>query len=174
MTDLAYPIGRFRPPPRFDASTRALAIASIAEAPLAMRRAIAGLSEEQLNAPYRPEGWTVRQVVHHVADSHMNAYVRWKLALTEDAPTIKPYDENAWASLPDTVLTPVETSTRLIQDVHERWLHLMRSMQPDEFARAYIHPQLGRNSLDFMAALYAWHGAHHVAHITALRSRAGW
>lgn len=174
MTDLSYPIGRFAPPAAYDAVTRATTIATLAGTPVAMRRAVDGLSDAQLDTPYRPDGWTVRQVVHHVADSHMNAYVRWKLALTEDAPTIKPYNENAWARLVDTFQTPPETSLRLLEGVHERWLHLVRAMKAEEFARPYVHPDLGRNSLDFMAALYAWHGTHHVAHVTRLRERMGW
>ena len=139
-----------------------------------MRAAVAGLTPERFDTPYRPGGWTVRQVVHHVPDSHMNAYVRFKLALTEDEPTIKPYEEAAWAELADSASTPVDVSLTLLETLHDRWVRLLRSMTEADFARKFRHPQLGVVPLDKNLALYAWHGKHHVAHITSLRQRMGW
>jgi uncharacterized damage-inducible protein DinB len=153
---------------------RAARIAEIDAAPAALRAAVAGLSEEQLATPYRPGGWTVRQVVHHLPDSHANAYVRFKLALTEDNPTIKPYLEARWAELPDNAGTPVEVSLGLLEALHRRWVVLLRGMGPEDFARPLTHPEKGRLSLDQMLALYAWHGRHHVAHVTSLTERMGW
>ena len=172
--DLRYPIGAFTPPAALTPLVRGRFIETVAATPMALRTAVQGLSESQLNTPYRPDGWTVRQVVHHVPDSHINAYVRFKLALTEEAPTIKPYDEAAWALLEDSRSTPIETSLSLLDAVHDRWVRVLRAMSANDFARTYTHPALGSNPLDFMLALYAWHGPHHVAHITALRSRLGW
>ncbi|PYR62116.1 MAG: putative metal-dependent hydrolase [Acidobacteria bacterium] len=128
----------------------------------------------QFDTPYRPDGWTVRQVVHHVPDSHLNAYCRFKLALTEDNPRIKPYDEAAWAKLADTERTPVETSLALLDSLHQRWVTLLESMKPEEFARTLQHPEAGEMTLDKVLQLYTWHGRHHVAHITSLRQREGW
>jgi uncharacterized damage-inducible protein DinB len=139
-----------------------------------MRAAVAGLTPERFDTPYRPGGWTVRQVVHHVPDSHMNAYVRFKLALTENEPTIKPYEEAAWAELADSASTPVDVSLTLLETLHDRWVRLLRSMTEADFARKFRHPQLGVVPLDKNLALYAWHGKHHVAHITSLRQRMGW
>ena len=140
-----------------------------------MRKAAAGLTPKQLDAPYRPGGWTVRQVLHHVPDSHLNAYIRFKLALTEDTPTIKPYYEARWANLADTRKTAVETSLALLENLHARWVTLLRLMQPKDFARTYFHPDHGKAlTLDWALAMYAWHGSHHVAHITSLRKRMGW
>jgi hypothetical protein len=136
--------------------------------------AVAGLDAAQLDAPYRPGGWTVRQVVHHVPESHMNAYIRFKLGLTEDEPTIKPYDEDAWAKLPDVAVTPVETSLALLDELHLRWVTLLRLLDDAQFARTFRHPALGVIRLDGNLALYAWHGKHHTAHITSLRERMGW
>ncbi len=135
---------------------------------------MAGLSPEQLDTPYRPGGWTVRQVVHHVPDSHINSYIRFKLALTEPEPTIKPYDEALWAELADTPATPVEVSLTLLDSLHGRWVPLLRSLSGADFARQFRHPELGMVRLDGNLALYAWHGRHHVAHITSLRERMGW
>jgi len=150
-------------------------IDAIARLPDDLRAAVRGLSESQLDTPYRPEGWTVRQVVHHVPDSHLNAYVRFKLALTEVAPTIKPYDEAEWAKLSDVRDTPIETSLTLLSAMHDRWVRLLRAMSPDDFARTLDHPDWDAPlSLDMMLALYAWHGPHHTAHITTLRQRMGW
>jgi hypothetical protein len=163
---LRYPIGRFVAPEKISAADRAKYIEEIAATPAALRAAVKGLSETQLDKPYRPGGWTIRQVVHHVPDSHLNAYSRMKLALTEDEPTITPYMEDRWAELPDSRVVPVETSLRLLEAVQERWVAIMRSMTDAQWHRAYMHPEMGRYPLDRQAALYAWHGKHHVAHIT--------
>jgi uncharacterized damage-inducible protein DinB len=150
-------------------------ISTIARTPDDMRSAVAGLTPDQLDTPYRPEGWTVRQVVHHVPDSHLNAYTRFKLALTEDTPTIKPYDEARWAELSDSHDTPIETSLALLAALHDRWVRLLRAMKADDFLRRLNHPEWEAPlSLDAMLALYAWHGPHHVGHITSLRRRMGW
>jgi len=179
MTDLRYPIGKFH----FDGPStddrkkeeqKNKFIEEIAQAPAKLRAAVAGLSSQQLDTSYRPEGWTVRQVVHHVPDSHINSYVRFKLALTEDEPTIKPYDEDRWARLADTPATPVEVSLAMLDSLHDRWVRLMRSLRPEDWKRSFRHPELGLVSLERNLALYAWHGRHHVAHITGLRERNGW
>ena len=149
-------------------------IAHIAEAPTHLRKAIGGLTDEQLDTPYREGGWTVRQVVHHVPDSHLNAYTRFKLALTEESPAIKPYDEAAWARLSDSRDTPVETSLALLESLHDRWTRLLRALSADDFRRTVNHPENGVMTLDTLLGLYAWHGRHHVAHITSLRGRRGW
>src|SRR6476646_263048 len=172
--DLRYPVGRFDWDAQIKESDHALLIATIAETPGALRSAVAGLARDQLETPYRPGGWTVRQVIHHVPDSHLNAYFRFKLALTEDEPTIKPYDEARWAALPDVKAVPIETSLALLDAVHERWIAILRGMNPSDFDRMLVHPESGRQSLDQMLALYAWHGPHHTAHVTRLRERMGW
>ncbi|HST07639.1 MAG TPA: putative metal-dependent hydrolase [Gemmatimonadaceae bacterium] len=174
-TDLRYPIGKFD----FDApiaeSDYPRLIALIAETPGALRSAVAGLTRDQLETRYRPGGWTVKQLVHHVPDSHLNAYTRFKLALTEDEPTIKPYDEAAWAELPDSRRVPIEVSLDLLDALHMRWVALLRSMEPADFNRAVRHPEHGRTiTLKQFLGLYAWHGRHHVAHITALKKREAW
>lgn len=174
MNDLRYPIGTFSKPASLTPQERAEAIHTLADTPRQMRAAVNGLSESQLDTPYRPQGWTVRQVVHHVPDSHLNAYVRCKLALTEDTPTVKPYDEAAWAKLADTRSTPVEISLDLLESLHARWVVLLRGMTPSDFDRALDHPENGRMTLDHVLAVYAWHSRHHVAHITGLRQRSGW
>lgn len=162
---LRYPIGRFIVPEKISAEETQKHIEEIAAAPGALRAAVKGLSEARLDQPYRPGGWTIRQVVHHVPDSHLNAYIRMKLALTEDEPVITPYMEDRWAELPDSRTVAVETSLRLFESVQERWVAIMRSMTDAQWQRAYTHPELGRYPLDRQAALYAWHGKHHVAHI---------
>ncbi len=173
--DSRYPVGKFKwRGGESTAAERKKHIATIAALPAKMRAAVKGLSPKQLDTPYRDGGWTVRQVAHHVPDSHMNAYVRFKLALTEDEPGIKPYAEDRWAELPDTRLTPIETSLDLLDNVHERWVNVLNAMKPEDFARAYRHPEMGRVSLDQALAMYAWHSLHHVAHITELRKRKGW
>jgi hypothetical protein len=149
-------------------------IAEIASAPAAFREAVRGLDDAQLNTPYRPEGWTVRQVIHHVPDSHMNSYIRFRLALTEDEPAIKPYAEARFAELADARLAPVEVSLQLLENLHFRWVMLLRSMSEADFARTFRHPELGTLRLDSNLALYAWHGRHHAAHITQLRQRNRW
>lgn len=171
--DLRYPIGKFQPVENLTDAQRRAFIAAIAEAPGKLKAAIDGLNERQLDTPYRPGGWTVRQVVHHVPDSHMNAFVRFKLALTEDNPTIKVYDEARWAELAD-AKTPVEASLLLLENLHKRWILLLNSLTPSEWQRTFRHPELGTMTLDKNLQLYAWHGRHHVAHITALRERNNW
>src|SRR5919199_4518049 len=174
MSDPRYPVGKFEPRETLTPDERRAMIDIVAACPARMREAVAKLDERQLDTPYRPGGWTVRQVVHHVPDSHMNAYVRLKLALTEDEPTIKPYDEARWAELADSRDTPIETSLVLLERLHERWVTLLRSMSAHDFARRLNHPENGVMRLDQMLALYAWHGRHHVGHVTSLREREGW
>ena len=174
MSDLAYPIGKFTWSGPGSDEDRARRIAEIAAAPAALRAAVAGLSDAQLETPYRPGGWTVRQVAHHVPDSHLNAYVRFKLAVTEDAPTIKPYDEAAWAELPDVRSVPVQASLDLLARLHERWVAFLSALSERDWTRTFRHPELGIVPLEKNLALYAWHGRHHVAHVTALRERMGW
>ncbi len=172
--DLRYPIGLFDWNVRPSEADRARYVQEIADAPAQLRTAVRGLSEEQLNTPYRPGGWTVRQVAHHLPDSHLNAYVRFKLALTEDKPTIRPYNEARWAELEDTRRTPIATSLELLEALHQRWVVLLRAMAPADFARRFVHPEMGELDLNLYTAQYAWHGRHHVAHITGLRQRSGW
>ena len=174
MADLRYPIGEFQEPKRFSADDRQRSIKIIEETPAKMRAAVRGLSEKQLDTPYRPGGWSVREVIHHVPDSHLNAYIRFKLALTEDVPTIKPYDEQAWAKLEDSKVTPIETSLTILDSVHARMTILLKSLKAEDFSRKFNHPERGAMTIDSLLALYAWHGPHHVAHITELRKREGW
>jgi uncharacterized damage-inducible protein DinB len=173
--DLRFPIGPFTYARPATAEERRQRIAQIERTPEELRAAARGLSAAQLDTPYRPGGWTVRQVVHHVPDSHLNAVIRFKLALTESSPTIKPYDEARWAELGDVAGTPVEVSLRLLDALHERWVVLLRSLAPAEFERTLVHPERNATmTLDEVLALYAWHGPHHTAHITRLRARSGW
>ena len=175
MSDLRYLVGEFQiDDDNLSQEQRELFIQQIAETPAKMRAAIKGLTQAQLDTPYRPDGWTVRQVVHHVPDSHMNAYIRFKLALTEDEPTIKPYNEARCAELEDSRIAPIEPSLNLLESLHERWITLLRSISPENWTRSFQHPERGRVSLNTNVALYAWHGRHHVAHITSLRERMGW
>jgi hypothetical protein len=174
MDDLRFPVGTFVFDKHTSPDKRAAWIRQIAEAPALMRSAIGGLNTRQIETPYRPGGWTVRQVVHHVPDSHLNAYCRYKLALTEDNPTIKPYDEAAWANVADTARTPPEVSLALLDALHARWVVLLESMTAADFERPLQHPERGAITLDWMLQLYAWHGRHHAAHVTALRKREGW
>jgi uncharacterized damage-inducible protein DinB len=174
MPDPRFPTGKFVPPAQATVESRSRAIEVIAETPQLLRDAVQGLDEDQLDTPYREGGWTLRQVVHHVPDSHVNAYIRLKLALTEPAPVIKPYDEAAWANLADTTAVPIDVSLNLLDAVHARWVALLRSMKDDDFRREYVHPDTGRHALDHLVALYAWHGPHHIAHVTTTRSRLGW
>ena len=171
--DLRYPIGEFTPPGAISADMRTAAIAAIADLPARMRDAVRGLSDTQLDTPYRPGGWTVRQVVHHVPDSHLNAYIRVKLALTEDNPTIKPYDQDAFAQLPDQKL-PIDVSLSLLDALHARWDAVLRALTPEQCGRRLVHPEIGQISVDYLVQLYGWHSRHHVAHITRLREREGW
>ena len=172
--DLRYPVGPFDWKVQPSESDRARHIDEIAIAPARLREAVRGLSEEQVDTPYRPGGWTVRQVVHHLPDSHINAYVRFKLALTENHPTIRTYEQERWAELPDTSHTPITISLDLLEALHERWVVLLRSLEPADFKRKFIHPEMGELDLNLYTASYAWHGRHHVAHITSLRERMGW
>jgi hypothetical protein len=174
--DLRYPVGKFSRPTRaLTAAERAAMTDEIAAAPAALRVALRGFDDRKLDTPYRPGGWTVRQVVHHLPDSHMNAYCRFKLALTEDVPTIKPYDESRWAEMPDGRSPLVEESVTLLEALHKRWVVLLQAMTPADFERRLNHPEWDAPlSLDHMLALYAWHGRHHVAHVTSLRQREGW
>ena len=174
MTDPRYPVGEFKAPGNVTEDQRRRLIGSLAGAPGRLRSAVEGLSPQQLDTPYRPEGWTVRQVVHHLPDSHMNAYIRFKLGLTEDAPAIKTYEEKDWAQTPEVPKTPVEVSLALLDALHGRWVTLLQAMTPQQFGRTVKHPEWGTPSLDAMLALYAWHGRHHTAHVTALRERMGW
>jgi hypothetical protein len=174
MNDPRYPIGKFEPREQLTAEERRTMIDQISAVPTHMRDAVSGLTPAQLDTPYREGGWTLRQVIHHVPDSHLNAYCRFKLALTEDVPTIKPYDESRWAELADTHDTPVKTSLALLESLHFRWVCLLRSMKPADFQRRLNHPESGPMSVDNLLALYAWHGRHHVAHITSARERLRW
>jgi uncharacterized damage-inducible protein DinB len=173
--DLRYPVGKFDWTAPINEADYPRFIAEIAAAPGALRSAVAGLSRDQLETRYRPGGWTVKQVVHHVPDSHMNAYTRFKLGLTEDEPTIKPYEEAKWAELPDSERVPVDVSLDLLDSLHQRWVSLLRAMDAADFNRAVRHPEHDRlMTLAHLLALYAWHSRHHVAHITELRKREGW
>lgn len=172
-TDPRFPVGRFAFTSA-DESTRAAAIATIADLPARLRAAVEGLSDAKLDTPYRDGGWTVRQVVHHLPDSHLNAFARFKFALTEEKPEIKAYDEARWAELPDGRTGPVAPSLSLLDGLHARWTLLLRALRPADLERQLVHPQNGVMTLDRMLALYAWHSRHHVAHITELRRREGW
>jgi uncharacterized damage-inducible protein DinB len=174
MDDVRYPIGRFRPQPEYSAAERERLIDVLASAPAQIRDAVRGLDQTQLATPYREGGWSVAQVVHHVPDSHLHSYVRFKFALTEDTPAIQAYAEGRWAELADARSTAIDASLRLLEALHERWVVLLRSLQEEDWRREYRHPERGLTRLDRTLALYAWHGRHHVAHITALRKRMGW
>lgn len=174
MTDPRYPIGRFQPEPELTEARRRELIDQFAEAPAQLRAAVEGLTAEQLDTPYREGGWTVRQVVHHLPDSHMNAYVRFKLALTGECPLVKPFDEKLWAETPEARTGPIEDSLDLLESLHRRAVRLLRSLTPTDFARTLRHPEHGVVTLDHYFQLYVWHGRHHIAHITSLRERMGW
>ena len=171
---LRFPIGRFEIPEKISAADREAFVDRIDALPGHLRKAVEGLDEAQLDTPYRPGGWTVRQVVHHVVDSQLNGYVRFKWALTEDAPQIKVYDQAAWAELADGREAPVEVSLAFLEALHRRWVYLLRSLGDEDLARTFEHPDWGVVRLDLTMALYAWHGDHHVAHVRALRQRRGW
>lgn len=174
MQDLRYPIGRFSPRKGLTADELKALIRQIAEAPALLKKAVQGLNDAQLDTPYREGGWTVRQVVHHVPDSHLNSYIRFKLAMTEEHPTIRPYDEAAWARLHEAQSGPVEMSLTLLEQLHKRWVVFLESMRPADFLRTLNHPENGTMTLETMLQLYAWHGKHHTAHITSLRQRMNW
>jgi uncharacterized damage-inducible protein DinB len=173
LDDLRYPIGRFTSPASSMAGIRAAHIQTLRLLAGRLHAAVNGLTDAQLDTPYREGGWTVRQVVHHVADSHANGFIRFKLALTEDWPTIKPFDQAAWAELADSRL-PVDVSLALIDALHSRWVALLESLSDADFQKGYIHPENGRQNLATALALYDWHARHHTAHITSLRKRQGW
>jgi uncharacterized damage-inducible protein DinB len=174
MDDLRFPVGKFRYDGPFTEQNKKTLLHQIKDAPAQLRAAVRGLSESQLETPYRPDGWTIRQVVHHVPDSHLNSYVRFKLALTEDEPTIKPYAEDRWANLADTKDTPIDVSLTLLDSLHDRWVRLLHSLTAEDWKRKLRHPERGTMTLEENLALYAWHGRHHVAHITELRKRMSW
>lgn len=171
---LRYPIGRFHSENIITPEILQVYIEEISSAPGNLRKAVKGLTEEQLNTPYRPGGWTVKQVVHHLPDSHMNSYIRIKLALTEDSPRIKPYNETDWARLNDYSDTPVEVSLDLLESLHKRWVILLGNLTADDLRKTFNHPERGHMPIDKNIALYAWHGKHHIAQITSLRKGAGW
>ena len=173
MVDVRYPVGEFVMPASVPPDMRAAAIADIAALPARLREAVCGLSESQLDTPYRQGGWTVRQVVHHLGDSHINAFVRLKLALTEDNPTVKPYDEKLFATLPDQRL-PIDVSLMLLDGLHARWGAVLNTLTADQFSRPLHHPEIGPITIEYLVQTYGWHSRHHVAHITRVREREGW
>lgn len=173
MENQKYPVGRFQRDAEVPHATRAALIDSIAATPQRLREAVMGLNDQQLDTPYREGGWTVRQVVHHLPDSHLNAYVRFRLALTEEKPTIRPYDEAAWAKLPDAA-TPIDVSLDLLEILHRRWLILLRTLSEADYTRMLVHPENGDMTVGMLLRMYEWHGRHHIAHITQLRERMGW
>lgn len=174
MSDQRYPIGKFSYSGPLTAEQQRQAIDEIAQTPARLRTALNGLSDRQLDTPYRDGGWTLRQVAHHVPDSHMNSYIRFKLALTEDDPTIKTYMEERWAEMPEAKHAPIEMSLALLDSLHERWVMMLRKLSEEDWKRTFHHPALGPMTLDKNLALYAWHGRHHVAHASALREKMGW
>jgi DinB superfamily len=172
--DPKYPVGKFAAPATITPDDRTNAIATLAELPEQLRNAVEGLNAAQLNTPYRDGGWTVRQLVHHIADSHMNAFLRVRLALTEDWPMITAYNEKAWALLTDSTGAPVAWSVALIENVHARWVMLLESLTDEQWRRGFRHPERGPSTLEMATLLYAWHSQHHVAHIKRLREARGW
>jgi len=174
MKDLRFPIGKFQFEGVPNAEQKQVMLEEIAQTAANLRASVKGLSDAQLDTEYRPGGWTVRQLVHHVPDSQLNAYVRFKLALTEDDPTIKTYAEDRWAELPDSKATPIEVSLTLLDSLHDRWVRLLKSLTEEDWKRTFRHPDLGPMTLEKTLALYAWHGKHHVAHVTELRKRMSW
>lgn len=174
LSALQYPTGKFSFKDDMTPEKRNNCIHDIESTPAKLREAVKGLTDEQLDTPYRPEGWRVRQVVHHIADSHINAYVRIKLALTENEPTIGTYQEKNWAKLNDVFQTPVEVSLSLLESLHKRWVVLLKSLTEEDYKRKFIHPESGLKTVDWLIALYAWHGKHHIAHITTLRKKMEW
>jgi uncharacterized damage-inducible protein DinB len=174
QADLRYPIGHFNPPAASLPGIRAEYIETLRQLARSLREVTAGLSDAQLDTPYREGGWTVRQVVHHIADSHANAYIRYRLALTEDWPTVKPYDEAAWAELADSRKLPIDVSMAIIAGMHARWVALLESLSEQDFQKGYNHPEHGKQTLSTVLAMYAWHARHHTAHISGLRARQGW
>ncbi|MEP7037914.1 MAG: YfiT family bacillithiol transferase [Acidobacteriota bacterium] len=171
--DLRFPIGKFDKNIEVTPELRKSFIKTISDLPKNLENAVADLNDEQLDTPYRPEGWTVRQTVHHVADSHLNSYIRFKLALTEDAPTIRPYYEDRWAELADSRM-PIDVSIKIIEGIHSRWANFLNAMSDESFKKLLIHPESGEWTLEKMLGLYDWHSKHHTAHITNLRERENW
>ena len=174
MSDPRYPIGKFSYTGPLTETQKQQYLDDIEQTPARLRAALRGLSDPQLNTPYRDGGWTLRQLAHHVPDSHMNSYIRCKLALTEDGPTIKPYLENLWAELPEARQAPIEVSLALLDSLHQRWMLMLRELTDQEWKRNFVHPELGPMSLEKNLVLYSWHGRHHVAHVTSLREKMGW
>lgn len=174
IEDLRFPIGRFQSPVALTPEERTAAVETLREFPFKLRAAVEDLSDEQLGTPYREAGWTVRQLVHHVADSHLNAYARMRLALTEDWPTVKPYQEALWAELADAREAPLSPSLDLLTCLHARWVFLLASLVEQEWSSGYLHPESGKQSLEQVLALYDWHSRHHLAHVTGLRARMHW
>lgn len=172
--DLRYPVGEFKYDGPNNQEQRIDLISQIEQAPQNLRKAVDRLSPEQLDTTYRPEGWTVRQVIHHLPDSHINSYIRFRWALTEDEPIIKAYDETLWAELYDARNSPPEVSLSLLEALHRRWVLLLRSLTAEDFKRTYRHPQMGLMTVDQTLSLEAWHGRHHIAHVTSLRERMNW
>lgn len=171
MEELKYPIGKFHYQGPYSEEQKKHFIKEIAETPAALKEVIKNFSEAQLETPYRPGGWTVRQVVNHMADSHMNAFIRFKLALTEENPTIKPYEQDQWANLSDSLNSPIELSLNLLDTLHQKWVILLNSLSSDDFKRTYMHPESGSSSLEKVLGMYAWHSRHHLAHVTGVRDR---
>jgi hypothetical protein len=174
MEQLRYPIGRFKPPKEYNDDLREGFIGEIEETPFYLRQSVENLNEVQWNTPYREGGWTLEQVVHHLPDSHMNAYIRFKLGLTEKEPAIKTYKEAEWAKLDDYITTPIETSLTLLESIHVRWIILIKSLSPEQFKRKLNHPEWGMVDINWLLAQYAWHGKHHIAQINSLKQRMGW
>lgn len=174
MENLSYPIGKYEAKPFSEQQLKEWLI-DIQFLPQHLENAVTNLDEAQLDTPYRPGGWTVKQLVHHVADSHMNAYIRFKLGLTEDNPTIKPYEEKLWAEMNDSKVVPINVSLTILHAVHQRWVEVLKAIKPNEWERTIVHPEHGRQmTLWFLLGMYAWHSKHHTAHVTALRERMGW
>ena len=174
MADARYPIGKFSFDGTLTQEQKAKFLDDIEQTPARLEASVRGLSDKQLDTPYRERGWTVRQVVHHVPDSHLNSYMRFKLALTEDEPMIRPYMEDRWAELPEAKTAPIGLSLELLSSLHKRWMLMLRALQPADWKRTFRHPEIGLMTLEKNLALYAWHGKHHVAHVTGLRERMGW
>ena len=173
-TDPRFPIGKFSFDGTLTPQQKQECLDDIEQTPARLRNAVRGLNDQQLDTPYRDGGWTVRQVVHHLPDSHVNSYVRFKLALTEDEPTIRTYMEDRWAELPEARKAPIEVSLAFLESLHQRWILFLRNLSDADWKRSFRHPELGLMSLEKTLALYAWHGRHHVAHVTALREKMGW
>jgi len=174
MSDPRYPVGKFSFEGPLSEEQKTKFLDEIEQTPARLKAAVQGLSAQQLDTPYRDGGWTVRQVVHHVPDSHMNSYMRFKLALTEEEPTIRTYMEDRWAELPEARTAPIELSLGLLENLHKRWMLMLRAIPEADWKRTFLHPALGLMNLERTLALYAWHGRHHVAHVTELRKRMGW